>query len=131
MSQFTPETFTTPLNDETVGHGKRYSLWRQYAGVIPTPYVVLITSGVANDSPGTVSPSVHMIKGNAEVPNATAHYTGADAGSGDASLAVFTGGITYTVTATEEAILVAAGYAMDEAAPAGVYIDTYEYADTY
>ena len=113
MSKFTPTTFTTPLNDEVVNHGERYSLWRHYAGVIPTPYVVLITGGVATPSPGTVSPSVHDIKGNAEVPNATASYTGADSGSGDAGLAVFTGGITYTVTSAEETILLAAGYTMD------------------
>ena len=113
MSQFTPTTFTTPINDESFGHGKDYSMWRHYAGVIPTPYVVIITDGVANASPGTVSPSVHTIKGNAEVPNATASYAGADAGSGDAGLAVFTGGRTYTVTSAEETILLAAGYTMD------------------
>ena len=113
MSQFTPETFTTPLNAESLGHGEEFSLWRHYAGVIPTPYVAIITGGVANASPGVVSPSVHTIKGNAEVPNATASYTGADAGSGDAGLAVFTGGITYTVTSAEETILLAAGYSMD------------------
>jgi hypothetical protein len=113
MSQFTPETYLQPINDESLGHGEEFSLWRHYAGVIPTPYVVIITGGVANASPGTVSPSVHDIKGNAEVPNATASYTGADAGSGDAGLAVFTGGITYTVTSAEETILLAAGYTMD------------------
>jgi hypothetical protein len=113
MSQFTPETFKQPLNDEKVNHGERYSLWRHYAGVIPTPYVVIITGGVANPSPGVVSPSVHDIKGNAEVPNATESYTGADAGSGDNGRAVFTGGRTYTVTAEEETILLAAGYTMD------------------
>jgi hypothetical protein len=113
MSQFTPDTFTIPINPEDNGHGEDFSLWRHYAGVIKTPYVVIIKSGVATPAPGTVSPTVHDIKGNAEVPNATASYTGADAGSGDAGLAVFTGGRTYTVTAAEETILLAAGYTMD------------------
>ena len=113
MSQFTPTTFTTPINDETFGHPKESSLWRHYSGVIPTPYVVLITDGVATPSPGTVSPSVNDMRGNANVPNATASYSGADAGSGDAGYAIFTGGRTYTVTSAEETILLAAGYSMD------------------
>ncbi|GAF99827.1 unnamed protein product, partial [marine sediment metagenome] len=40
---FTPDTYNQPLNPESVNHGERYSLWRLYGGVIPTPYVVLIT----------------------------------------------------------------------------------------
>ncbi|GAG37587.1 unnamed protein product, partial [marine sediment metagenome] len=50
------------------------------------------------------------IKGNPEVPNATASYSGADAGSGEQGLAWFVGGRTYTVTSDENTILVAAGY---------------------
>ena len=113
MSQFTPTTFTVPLNAEAKTHGPKTSMFRLYAGVIPTPYVVLITGGVATPSPGTVSPSVNDMRGNANVPNATASFTGADSGSGDAGYAIFTGGRTYTVTAGEETILLAAGYAMD------------------
>lgn len=114
MSQFTPPTFGTALNQEgRKEHAGGYSMFRLYGGVIPTPYVVLITGGVATPYPGVVSPTVHDIKGNAEVSNATVSYSGADAGSGDAGLAVFTGGRTYTVTAGEETILLAAGYTMD------------------
>ena len=114
MSQFTPTTFTIPLNTEgKKEHPANHSMFRLYSGVIPTPYVVLITGGVATPSPGTVSPSVNDMRGNANVPNATASFTGADAGSGDAGYAIFTGGRTYTVTAAEETILLAAGYTMD------------------
>ena len=113
MTTFTPTTFTVPLNAETNGHSAVYSMWRYHGGVIPTPYVVLITDGVATPSPGIVSPSVHDMKGNAEVPNATSTVAGADSGSGDAGYAVFTGGRTYTVTAAEVTILEAAGYTMD------------------
>jgi len=127
MSQFTPPTFTTPLNDETVNHGEQTSLWRQYAGVIPTPYVVLITDGVVTPYPGTVSASVHDIKGNAEVPNATASYTGADSGSGEGGRAVFYGGRTYDITDAEAYLLLAAGYSAGDDWPVGEgYDDTYQ-----
>lgn len=113
MSQFTPETFGEAVGREARHRESGHSMWRLYGTPIPTPYVVIITGGVATPSPGVVSPSVHDIKGNPEVPNATASYTGADAGSGDDGRAVFTGGRTYTVTAGEETILLAAGYTMD------------------
>ena len=112
MPSFTPPTYGVKINDETQGgEPARYSLWRHYGTPIQTGYVVLIRSGAANASPGTVTPnSMTQITGNAEVPNATANYTAADDGSGEGGLAYFRGGIQYTITAAEDTILKAAGY---------------------
>lgn len=108
--QFAPPTYTQPLNDEEVNHPKRWSLWRHYSGVIPTPYIAIITGGVSNTAPGVVSPTTWDEKGNPEVPNAEYSQTGADDGSGDAGKAVFTGGSTYTITTTEREALNTGGY---------------------
>ena len=116
MPVFTPPTRAEAIEGEEQSAPKiapHVSMWRHYGTPIPTSYSVLITSGVATPYPGIASPSVHQIKGNAEVPNATASFAGADAGSGNDGLAYFSGGITYTVTSGEETILVAAGYSMD------------------
>ena len=113
MSTFTPTTYGEAIGAENKDHPTGHSMWRLYGTPIPTPYTVIITSGVASPSPGVTHPSLHDLKGNAEVPNATASYAGADSGSGDDGRAVFTGGRTYTVTAGEETILLAAGYSMD------------------
>ena len=131
MSQFTPPTFKVPLNADDNGHGEEFSLWRHYGNVIETPYVVLITGGVVTPYPGVVSPTVHDMKGNAEVPNATASYTGADVGSGEGGRAVFYGGRTYDITDAEAFLLLAAGYSAGEDWPVGqgyddIYQDTYK-----
>lgn len=96
-STFTPPTYTMPLNDEDVGHGSRFSLWRHYQGVIPTGYSVLITDEEATAAPGTVSPTAGDI-------------AAADSGSGEGGKAWFRGGIPYVVTDAEVTILTNAGY---------------------
>ena len=115
MATFTPTTYGEKINDESGGGEKgRHSVWRLYGSPIQTSYVVIIRSGVANASPGSISPdSMTQITGNAEVTNAVTSYAAADSGSGDDGRAVFRGGATYTVTAGEETILLAAGYTMD------------------
>lgn len=85
-------------------------MWRHYSGVIPTPYVAIITGGVSNTAPGVVSPTTWDEKGNPEVPNAEYSQVGADDGSGDAGKAVFTGGSVYTITSDERESLVTGGY---------------------
>jgi hypothetical protein len=83
---------------ETDGpHAPVFSLWRYFADGIATQRVVIITSGVANASPGYATATVDQ-------------FNNADAGSGENGLAVFRGGVTYTVTAGEDTILTAAGY---------------------
>ena len=109
MATFTPETYNLPIQSRPRNAG----FWAHYGAAIPTAYTVIITDGVATASPGMVHPDNHDIVGNADVPNAVASYTGADSGSGNAGLAVFTGGHTYTVTSAEVTILEAAGYTMD------------------
>jgi len=102
-------------------HRRRHNLWMQYGKVTPTPYVVLIESGVVTPYPGLVNVSVRRIKGNAEVPNAVNSYTGADAGSGEGGRACFYGGRVYDITTAEATLLDAAGYTLYP----GVYSDTY------
>jgi len=92
---FTPATYFTPFRVES-GVEADERLLRFYDG-IPTPYVVIITSGVATTSPGDVAPTIEAL-------------AAADAGSGRGGKAIFVGGTTYTVTAGEHTILEAAGY---------------------
>jgi hypothetical protein len=96
MPTFTPDTYTDAPPVEKVNHGPDYSLWRYYGGR-EVEYVVIITSGAANASPGSVSPTV-------------AQKNAADSGSGENDKGIFYGGRTYTVTAGEDTILTAAGY---------------------
>ena len=113
MPSFTPPTYgeaITGKEETNGGSADHRSMWRQFGTPISVGYTVLITSGVASTYPGVISPTVHQIKGNAEVPNATATFTGADAGSGEGGLAYFRGGQEYTITAAEDTILKAAGY---------------------
>jgi len=63
----------------------------------PVGYTVIITDGVASALPGRTVPT-------------TAELAAADAGSGDGGKAVFSNGVTYTVTAGEQTILETAGY---------------------
>jgi len=102
MATFTPTTYNEAITGEEQHNLSlpHISMWRHYGGVIPTGYVVLITSGVANASPGSISPSIDDM-------------AGADSGSGDGGLAIFSRGATYTVTAGEQTILETAGYSMD------------------
>ncbi len=78
-------------------------MWRHYGTPIPVGYSVVITSGVATPSPGTVS-------------ILTTTVNDADTGSGDGGLAWFRGGIEYTVTDAEGVILTTAGYTLIGAA---------------
>lgn len=98
MPEFIPPTYGVPIKPETQGgESAKYSMWRHYNTPIPVGYSVLITSGTATPSPGTVSPT-------------TTNIQNADAGSGEGGKAWFRGGITYNVTSAEETILEAAGY---------------------
>jgi len=99
MPTFTPTTYNEAITGEEQHNLSRphESMWRHYGSPIPVGYVVIITSGAANASPGSISPSVDDM-------------AGADAGSGDGGLAIFSRGATYTVTAGEDTILTAAGY---------------------
>ena len=98
MLTFSPPTYKIPINPETQGgEGAEHSLWRQYLGVIPVGYSVLITSGTATTYPGVASPSADDV-------------AAADTGSGEGGLAWFRGGIEYTITSAEKTILEAAGY---------------------
>ena len=115
MPTFTPTTYGAKINAETQGgETERHSLWRQYGLPIQAAYTVIVRSGVANASPGTISPNATtQITGNADVPNAVTSYAAADSGSGDDGRAVFSRAATYTVTAAEETILLDAGSVMD------------------
>ncbi len=98
MPTFAPTTYDVPKHAELDGpHSERYSLWRYFSDGVPTSHVVIITSGVANASPGFTTPSVDQMNA-------------ADSGSGVAGKAIFHGGQTYTVTSGEDTILTAAGY---------------------
>jgi hypothetical protein len=98
MPTFAPTTYDVPkIPEENAPHHPLYSLWRYFSDGIPTSYVVVITSGAANASPGYATPSVDQLRN-------------ADTGSGEAGKAIFHGGQTYTVTAGEDTILTAAGY---------------------
>lgn len=98
MPTFVPPTRNIAVNPETEGGElERHSMWRHYGSPIPVGYTVLITSGVASTYPGLVSPSTDQI-------------AAADAGSGEEGLAYFRGGIEYTITSAEDAILTSAGY---------------------
>ena len=102
MPTFSPTTYKLGLKDESLGgHAPKWSLWRHYAGVITTPYVAWIRGGVANPSPGGSATTGLSDPTHADV---------ADSGSGENDLAIFVGGRTYTVTDSEQTILVAAGY---------------------
>jgi len=99
MATFTPTTYGIGISTQprTGRYAQHKPMWRHYGAPIKVGYSVLITSGTATASPGRVSPSVDDINN-------------ADAGSGEGGQAWFRGGITYTVTAAEKVILVAAGY---------------------
>ena len=100
MPTFTPTTYNLPISGKEQvlgGDANHESMWRHYGSPIPVGYVVIITSGAANASPGSISPSVDTM-------------AGADEGSGDGGLAIFSRGATYTVTNAEDTILTAAGY---------------------
>jgi len=97
MPTFTPTTYDLGKLPEEAGHGPDWSLWRYFRDGIAAQYVVIITGGVANPSPGYASPSVDQ-------------FNNADSGSGENGKAIFRGGETYTVTDGEKVILIAAGY---------------------
>lgn len=92
---FTPDTYFVPFDVQS-GVEADERLLRFYDG-IPTPYVVIITDGVACTSPGYAAPSIDEL-------------AAADSGSGRGGKAIFIGGTTYTVTEGEHDILEAAGY---------------------
>lgn len=92
MPSFTPTTYKGRIEQGP----RRYNLWR-YTNWRDVGYHVLITGGVATASPGTISPESDAI-------------AAADSGSGEGGKAWFRGGITYTITGTEDTILTAAGY---------------------
>ena len=54
------DTYDTPHQPESVGHGENWSLWRWYSG-IATARTIIITAGVASPSPGRVYPSTDEI----------------------------------------------------------------------
>ena len=56
MATFKPDTYLTPFRPLT-GIEADERLLRFYDG-IPTPYVVIITSGVACSAPGFVAPTI-------------------------------------------------------------------------
>lgn len=91
MATFTPDTYKGHI--KTDGAPRLWSRmnWRDVG------YNVLITGGVANATPGVQSPEADTI-------------ASADSGSGEGGKAWFRGGITYTITGTEDTILQAAGY---------------------
>jgi hypothetical protein len=98
MATFTPGTWDqSKLPEEGGPHAPTHSMWRYFTDGIPREYVVIITSGVANASPGYATPSV-------------AQFNNADSGSGENGKAIFRGTNTYTITAGEDTILQAAGY---------------------
>lgn len=92
MATFTPDTYKGRIRTEGPGRGLWEKMnWRDVG------YNVIITGGVANASPGAVGSDADTI-------------AAADAGSGEGGKAWFRGGITYTITGTEDTILQAAGY---------------------
>ena len=75
------------------------SMWRLYGTPVGVGYSVIITGGVVTPAPGRIGASVDDL-------------AGADSGSGDNGLSVFTRGATYSISEAEKDILVAAGYSM-------------------
>ena len=93
--------YLTPCADEIVGHSSKFSLWRWFDG-FRTPFMVIITGGVASTAPGVTHPT-------------TAQIEAADASTSDsqefAGLAVWSSkNQPHTVTAGEGTILTTAGY---------------------
>lgn len=100
MPTFTPPTYEAPFLPEThCGYPEKYAVMRFYS--YPVGYSVLITGGVATDSPGTTAPT-------------PAQIAAADSGSGENGKAWFRGGIEYAVTSTEQTILEAAGFTVED-----------------
>lgn len=89
MSTFTVPTYEVPVPNELGRHGLSF----------PRSYTVIIADGVATAAPGASG-----------LVDPDSIYDIADAGSGEAGLAVFLHGKTYTVTAGEVTILEAAGH---------------------
>lgn len=91
-------------------------LWRWYDG-IPTPYVVIITAGVACPSPGYVAPTPdQVLAADGAIVGDIFYLTyygdaySLDPASGRDGKAIFVGGRTYSITDEEAASLIAAGY---------------------
>ena len=93
MPTFTAPTYRIPFNDEKINKSRHLMRWFS----LPVGYTVLITDGVATPLPGRTVPTVDEL-------------AAADAGSGDGGKAVFSNGVTYTVTDAEADILCTAGY---------------------
>jgi hypothetical protein len=96
MPTFTAPTYRIPFNDEKINKPRHLMRWFS----LPVGYTVLITGGVATPLPGRTVPTVSEL-------------AAADAGSGDGGKAVFSNGVTYTITSGEQTILEAAGYTVD------------------
>lgn len=93
--------YLTPWKAESVGHGKRWSLWRWFDG-FRTPHMVIITGGVANDSPGYATTNIDQIQGADSSTSASQAYEG---------LAIWSSiNSPHTITAAEGEILTTAGY---------------------
>ena len=74
-----------------------HPFWKHYGSRFTLGYSVFITDGVGTPYPGRMVPSADQIRA-------------ADSGSGEGGRAWFRGGLSYTITAPERTILVAAGY---------------------
>lgn len=93
MTTFIAPTYRVPYGRE---EPKEWSLFRYYDG-FEREYVVIIDGGTPSTYPGLVSPS-------------TSTLAGADSGSGENGLAIFRGGRSYEISASEESALNSAGY---------------------
>ena len=94
---FIPALYYLPIQGSELTNATN-RFFGHYRG-IPTPYVVIIASGVATPTPGENAPTLSQL-------------AVADAGSGRNGRAIFVGGVAYTVTAGEKTILEAAGYSV-------------------
>ncbi len=91
----------TPWKDESVGHAKRWSLWRWFDG-FRNPHTVIITGGVANAAPGYATTNTDDIEGADASTSTSQAYEGK---------AIWTSHhAPHTVTSAEGTILTTAGY---------------------
>jgi hypothetical protein len=98
MPTVTLPTYDVPHRAESVGHAKKWSLWRWYSG-IATALVTIITSGVATAFPGLAVPTVDQIN---DADDSTSTTNG--------KAAWYSTGSDQSVTLAEAAILQTAGY---------------------
>ena len=103
MAEVLFQTYDTPHQPESVGHGENWSLWRWYSG-IATARTIIITGGVATPSPGRVHPSTDEIDAaddSTSTAGGKAIWYSTDVGDNDT---------TQTVTSAEGTIFTTAGY---------------------